>query len=98
MIRTSSFILTAALILTSCATKATPGSETQSKVTGSLTIEGKTEKLEHVYARRIERDLYMAGADEAIAVCLTNKPLPLTELGVLLKDFSYGPNERDFLK
>ena len=98
LMRTTLLAVIAALVLSGCAAQDKPGSEKQSKVTGSLTIEGKTEKLEHVFARRIERDLYMAGADEAIAVLLSNKPLPMTELGVLLKDFSYGPTEREFLK
>jgi hypothetical protein len=99
MLKKALYLLTTTLIFFNCACTQEKGkSQTQSRVTGTLTIDGKTEKLDYVYARRIERDLYMAGADEAIAVCLSNKPLPLTELGLLLKDFSYGPNEREFLK
>jgi hypothetical protein len=97
MLKKAFYLLTAALILTNCAgSHEKSESHADAGVTGTLTLDGKTETLGHVFARRIERDLYMAGADEAIAVFLSNKPLPLTELGLLLKDFSKG-EDREFL-
>ena len=97
MLKQALCLVTATLILTNCAgTQEKSGSLKDAGATGTLTIDGKTEKLEHVYARRIER--YRLGGDEAIAVFLANKPLPKAELDTLLNDFAYGAKQMDFLK
>lgn len=97
MMKKALYVLTAALIFSSCTSAPNEsGSPTLSGLAGSLTIDGKTEKLGHVFARRIECNL--KGGDEAIVVLLSNKPLPITELIILLKDFSLGEKERDFFK
>ena len=97
MMKKISYLLTSMLIFSSCSgTHEKNGSQTQSSSFGTLTLDGTTDKLLHVFARRIE--LYRLGGDEAIAVFLANKPLPEAELNTLLDEYAYGANERDFLK
>lgn len=67
----------------------------QSEVTGTLTIDGKTEKLNNVYAQRIPGN--------RLGVLVTTKPVPEKELPALFEPFSPRSNskfndQKDFLK
>jgi len=101
--------LTAMLLFVNCAGK--PGRPSEpDKISGSLTINGKTENLTHVYARRLTTErlltsVYgrsMTAADltyrrEHFVMVFTNRAVPEDAMAKVLEDYHASVLEQDFL-
>lgn len=73
-----------------------PEAKSSGKVEGSLTVNGKTEALKHLYARRVDAKPGYGG-EAAINVLLTNQPISDELLNRLFEEMDKQPFERDEL-
>lgn len=95
--RSLQFVVVAVIVLlTGCGkgNVSKPEANSSGKVEGSLTVNGKTEALKHLYARRVDaKPVY--GGEAAIDVLLTNQPISDELLKKIFDEMDKQVFERD---